>query len=142
MWKEQAREEVLEMAFSHANEKCRAAILTLPMNPMPTLQAMLEVCEQKVPWMSQPVGHQGKQTAVKTAAAVVAEASNTLPAPHSSVQKKCPPRGSAERPCLLCGKTGHWCLQCPVKKDFDKFRERGGGEGGKGGKPLKAPRKN
>ncbi|TRZ06853.1 hypothetical protein HGM15179_020254 [Zosterops borbonicus] len=46
--KEHAREEVLEeMAFSNMNERCHAAILSLPLKPPPTLQHILEVCEQK-----------------------------------------------------------------------------------------------
>lgn len=42
--KEHAREEVIEeMAFSHANERCHVAILTLPHKPLPTLQDMLQI---------------------------------------------------------------------------------------------------
>lgn len=44
-----ARQEVLkEMAFSNANDICKAAIITLPHDPAPTLQDMLQVCNEKV----------------------------------------------------------------------------------------------
>ncbi|RMC21856.1 hypothetical protein DUI87_02727 [Hirundo rustica rustica] len=42
--KERAQEEVLEeMALANANEQCKAAILSLPMEPAPTLDDMLQV---------------------------------------------------------------------------------------------------
>ncbi|RMC02374.1 hypothetical protein DUI87_21544 [Hirundo rustica rustica] len=41
---EEARKEVLEeMALTNANEQCKAAILNLPLEPVPTLDVMLHV---------------------------------------------------------------------------------------------------
>ncbi|RMC20288.1 hypothetical protein DUI87_01135 [Hirundo rustica rustica] len=46
------REGILrEMAFANANGLCRNAILSLPLDPPPTLQDMLRVCQLKVPYM-------------------------------------------------------------------------------------------
>ncbi|RMC16569.1 hypothetical protein DUI87_06506 [Hirundo rustica rustica] len=46
------REGILrEMVFANANGLCRNAILSLPLDPPPTLQDMLLVCQLKVPYM-------------------------------------------------------------------------------------------
>ncbi|RMC21363.1 hypothetical protein DUI87_02225 [Hirundo rustica rustica] len=46
------REGILrEMVFANANNLCRTAILSLPLDPPPTLQDMLRVCQLKVPYM-------------------------------------------------------------------------------------------
>ncbi|RMC22097.1 hypothetical protein DUI87_02969 [Hirundo rustica rustica] len=46
------REGILrEMVFANANGLCRNAILSLPLDPPPTLQDMLRVCQLKVPYM-------------------------------------------------------------------------------------------
>ncbi|RMC19597.1 hypothetical protein DUI87_03156 [Hirundo rustica rustica] len=46
------REGILrEMVFANANGLCRNAILSLPLDPPPTLQDMLWVCQLKVPYM-------------------------------------------------------------------------------------------
>ncbi|RMB92886.1 hypothetical protein DUI87_30780 [Hirundo rustica rustica] len=39
------------MALTNANQQCKAAILSLPMDLAPTLDDMLHVCTQKVPFM-------------------------------------------------------------------------------------------
>ncbi|RMC03507.1 hypothetical protein DUI87_20706 [Hirundo rustica rustica] len=45
---EGAQEQVLEeMALTNANEHCKAAILSLPLEPVPTLDDMLHVCTKK-----------------------------------------------------------------------------------------------
>ncbi|TRZ17356.1 hypothetical protein HGM15179_009715 [Zosterops borbonicus] len=140
--REHAQEAILEeMAFLNANEKCRAAILSLPLDPAPTLQDMILVCWHKVPWMGRPESHQGKQIDVRTAAGVDIDSLNAPPAPRTPSQKKRSFRRNAEGPCFLCDKTGHWFQQCPLKKDFDRFREQRE-EGGNGGKPPKNHQKN
>ncbi|TRZ06100.1 hypothetical protein HGM15179_021007, partial [Zosterops borbonicus] len=127
--KEHAKEETLEeMVFSHANEKCHTAILSLPWEPPPTLQDMLRVCERKVPWLGQPVSHARGKAAIQTAAAMKADSSSASSAPHALAQSKRSFKKNASRPCALCGEMGHWCQQCPIKRDFDKFRNRGGNE--------------
>ncbi|RMC18089.1 hypothetical protein DUI87_04968 [Hirundo rustica rustica] len=46
------REGILrEMVFANANSLCRNAILSLPLDPPPTIQDMLRVCQLKVPFM-------------------------------------------------------------------------------------------
>ncbi|RMC13435.1 hypothetical protein DUI87_10973 [Hirundo rustica rustica] len=46
------REGILrEMVFANANNLCRTAILSLPLDPPPTIQDMLRVCQLKVPFM-------------------------------------------------------------------------------------------
>ncbi|RMC04249.1 hypothetical protein DUI87_19068 [Hirundo rustica rustica] len=46
------REGILrEMVFANANNLCRTAILSLPLDPPPTIQDMLWVCQLKVPYM-------------------------------------------------------------------------------------------
>ncbi|RMC21556.1 hypothetical protein DUI87_02422 [Hirundo rustica rustica] len=46
------RERILrEMVFANANNLCRTAILSLPLDPPPTIQDMLRVCQLKVPYM-------------------------------------------------------------------------------------------
>ncbi|RMC15679.1 hypothetical protein DUI87_07881 [Hirundo rustica rustica] len=40
-----------EMVFANANNMCRSAILSLPLDPPPTLPDMLRVCQLKVPYM-------------------------------------------------------------------------------------------
>ncbi|RMC20526.1 hypothetical protein DUI87_01377 [Hirundo rustica rustica] len=46
------REGILrEMVFANANNLCRTAILSLPLDPPPTLQDMFRVCQLKVPYM-------------------------------------------------------------------------------------------
>lgn len=42
------RRSLTEMACQHANEQCKPVILSLPLDPTPTLPMMLEVCEKKV----------------------------------------------------------------------------------------------
>ncbi|RMC21136.1 hypothetical protein DUI87_01994 [Hirundo rustica rustica] len=61
--KEGAQEQVLEeMALADANEQCKAAILSLPMELAPTLDDMLQVCARKVPFMT---AHQNHSSRVK-----------------------------------------------------------------------------
>ncbi|RMC21241.1 hypothetical protein DUI87_02100 [Hirundo rustica rustica] len=46
------REGILrEMVFANVNNLCRTAILSLPLDPPPTIQDMLRVCQLKVPYM-------------------------------------------------------------------------------------------
>ncbi|RMC05559.1 hypothetical protein DUI87_18755 [Hirundo rustica rustica] len=46
------REGILrEIVFANANNLCRTAILSLPLDPPPTIQDMLRVCQLKVPYM-------------------------------------------------------------------------------------------
>ncbi|RMC18007.1 hypothetical protein DUI87_04883 [Hirundo rustica rustica] len=54
------REGILrEMAFANANGLCRNAVLSLPLDPPPTLQDMLRVCQLKVPYMQGTLAWKG-----------------------------------------------------------------------------------
>ncbi|TRZ19197.1 hypothetical protein HGM15179_007870 [Zosterops borbonicus] len=135
--KKQAREEVLEhVAFANANERCRAAILTLPHKPPPTLQDMLQVMQYMVPLMGPLPGHQRRPDTKAATASTVNNTPDTPLAPHTPGQRKRCFRRPTERPCALCGKGGRWCQQCPLKKEFDQFRNKGG-EGKSGEKNAK-----
>ncbi|RMC19870.1 hypothetical protein DUI87_03436 [Hirundo rustica rustica] len=54
------REGILrEVVFVNANGLCQNAILSLPLDPPPTLQDMLRVCQLKVPYMQVNIKEQG-----------------------------------------------------------------------------------
>lgn len=119
-----AREEVLEdMAFANANERCQNAILSLPMEPPPTLEEVLKVCEQKVPMMRLLAGQRTKPS-VRAAAADTTNASAT----KTSTTTKRSTWSSPKERCYHCGKMEHWVNQCPNKKDFHDFRGQGEAE--------------
>uniref|UniRef100_A0A8D2QGY0 Retroviral nucleocapsid Gag protein p24 C-terminal domain-containing protein n=1 Tax=Zonotrichia albicollis TaxID=44394 RepID=A0A8D2QGY0_ZONAL len=125
--KENAREAILEeIVFTNANEQCRAAILSLPMEPSPTLKDMLLVCNRKVPLMS--VAEDTRPRLLPRPPQRVAVAS---PAPFPSAQQypgqqRRPAMVEPTKPCLLCNKLGHWSNQCPLKKEFDEFKNSKG----------------
>lgn len=136
--KEHAREEVLEeMAFANANEQCRAAILLLSWEPPPSLHQMLKVCRMKVPLMGPPPGQRVK-TAPPPVKFASAETAETPPASCTPAQRRRSFWGKPDQPCFFCSKTGHWLSQCPLKKDFDNYKNRGKVESGRsaGGKGV------
>ncbi|XP_063275594.1 uncharacterized protein LOC134562062 isoform X2 [Prinia subflava] len=50
---ESAREGIIgELVFVNANDLCKQAILSLPLDPPRTLQSMLQVCQMKVPFLA------------------------------------------------------------------------------------------
>ncbi|RMC19316.1 hypothetical protein DUI87_03924 [Hirundo rustica rustica] len=117
---EGAQEQVLEeMALTNANEQCKAAILSLPMEPVPTLDDMLPVCTQKVPFMSAHLTHSSRDAFRPLQRAAAADAMPPVPVPQP------PPKRRAT--CLLCDQTEHWASQCPLKKKLLDFRDNGGG---------------
>ncbi|RMC13202.1 hypothetical protein DUI87_10736 [Hirundo rustica rustica] len=122
---EMAREHILsEIAFSNANDLCRAAILSLPLHPKPTLPDMLQVCHVKVPCMSFFTGPWPKPHQV---AAMETEDSRKTP----NTGKKHSAQSSQK--CFLCGNLGHWVSKCPLKKEVEDLKnKKGGGEGEKG----------
>ncbi|RMC20891.1 hypothetical protein DUI87_01744 [Hirundo rustica rustica] len=72
------REGILrEIVFANANNLCRTAILSLPLDPPPTLQDMLRVCQLKVPYM------QGNDRDAKSTTPRVAAISGTQQEQHS-----------------------------------------------------------
>ncbi|XP_066425894.1 endogenous retrovirus group K member 5 Gag polyprotein-like [Molothrus aeneus] len=117
---ERARMEILtEIAKENANEKCKAAILSLPLDPAPTLQSMLEVCERKV---TITLADQDERPKPQRKIAAV-----DAPDPPSTnqLQRVTMPQertSNSNRPCHLCGKLGHWMPDCPLKKQFLDFK--------------------
>ncbi|RMC22474.1 hypothetical protein DUI87_00788 [Hirundo rustica rustica] len=58
---EGAQEQVLEeMALAYANEQCKAAILSLSIEPAPTVDDMLQVCTRKAPFMTAHQSHSSR----------------------------------------------------------------------------------
>ncbi|TRZ16311.1 hypothetical protein HGM15179_010774 [Zosterops borbonicus] len=96
---------LLSLAFKHANEVCKRAILTLPRNQKPTLQDYVKVVTEVVPLMTP--GRTEKKDRKPTAAAA-AETSNPQ-MPHPAPSSRTPninrrPSKSGDRPCTLCGR--------------------------------------
>ncbi|TRZ08544.1 hypothetical protein HGM15179_018557 [Zosterops borbonicus] len=78
---EVARGRLLQsLAFKHANQVCKQAILTLPREPKPTLQDFIKVVTEVVPLMTP--GHPEKRQHRQTVAA--ATASETQPSPMTN----------------------------------------------------------
>lgn len=127
--KEYAREDVLEkMVFSSTDEQCRTTVLTLSWEPPLSLHQMLQVCRTKVLLMGPPLGQRMKIPPPLLKATAAEAPMDTPPIPLAScnpAQRRHSFRGELDQPCYLCGKTGHW--QCPVKRDFDMFRNQGKG---------------
>ncbi|RMC07012.1 hypothetical protein DUI87_16465 [Hirundo rustica rustica] len=81
---EGAHEQVLEeIALANANEWCKAAILSLSMEPSPTLDDMLQVCAKKIPFIKAHQNHSSRVKPPQKAAA----ADTVSPAP---VHDHCP----------------------------------------------------
>ncbi|RMB92855.1 hypothetical protein DUI87_30749 [Hirundo rustica rustica] len=119
-----ARRGILrEMAFNNANSLCRTAVLSLPLDPPPTLAEMLQVCQIKVPLLQAGETSQQKKTP-KVATATTQPSSGPTP------QRR--PYTPNRQRCYLCGDVGHWATQCYLKKDFDNFKNKKGGGGGEG----------
>ncbi|XP_068036427.1 endogenous retrovirus group K member 7 Gag polyprotein [Anomalospiza imberbis] len=126
--KENAREEVLEeMALANANEQCRTAILSLPLDPPPTLNDMLLVCSRKVPLMSVAEDTRPKPLPRPPQRVAVASPAPVPSAQRHTGQQRRPAMVDPTKPCMLCRNLGHWAHQCPLKRQFDEFvnsRER------------------
>ncbi|TRZ12333.1 hypothetical protein HGM15179_014753 [Zosterops borbonicus] len=104
-----ARKEVVRStAFTHANESCKKAILTLPKKPKPTLQDYLQVVAEVVPVMTP--GRPGRRDHhhQMVGATAATETPAMTPTPRTPGQMRQSSRGPADRPCALCGKKGHW----------------------------------
>lgn len=139
------RRLVTSLAFKHSNQVCKQAMLTLPRNPKPTLQDYLEVVTEVVPLMTpgRPEKKDHRRTVVAAAAATEAptrSTDNTPALPRTPKPAWQPSRGAADRPCALCGKRGHWWQACPLRKEFQEFKqakEGGEGEGARGQNPQR-----
>ncbi|RMC21256.1 hypothetical protein DUI87_02116 [Hirundo rustica rustica] len=81
--KEGAQEQVLEkMALANANEQCKAAILSLPMEPAPTLDDMLQMCARKVPFMTAHQSHSSRNAFKLPQRATAADTVPPVPVPR------------------------------------------------------------
>lgn len=107
------RRLVTSLAFKHANQVCKQAMLTLPRNTKLTLQDYIEVVTEVVPLMT-PGRLEKKDHHWTVVAAAAATEAPTHPTDNAPVVARTPrparqpSRGSADRPCALCGKRGHW----------------------------------
>ncbi|XP_063279523.1 endogenous retrovirus group K member 5 Gag polyprotein-like [Prinia subflava] len=116
-----AREHVLlELAFLNANDVCRQAILSLPIDPPRTLADMLQVCDAKVPYLLKshlPSVSRPHQPSVP-ARLRVAEARTSSQKPAVPPRRKPSVSGSRSgKPgfCYHCKQQGHWANECPNK---------------------------
>ncbi|TRZ12071.1 hypothetical protein HGM15179_015037 [Zosterops borbonicus] len=105
-----ARKSVVRsLAFTHANDVCKRAMLTLPKKPKLTLQDYMQVVTEEVPMMTpgrpekKDPHHRTVATATETIKALPATQTPCTPGPTMR-----PSRGPADKPCMLCGKRGHW----------------------------------
>ncbi|RMC20034.1 hypothetical protein DUI87_00880 [Hirundo rustica rustica] len=113
------REGILrEMVFANANNLCRTAILSLPLDPPPTIQDMLRVCQLKVPYM------QGNDRDSKATTPRVAAISGTQ---QEHIHR---PYAPQRNKCIICREPGHWANNCPLRDDIELFeKEKRGGRG-------------
>lgn len=104
--------------MANANDKCKAVIMSLLLDPPPILQAMLEVCARKVSVLPTDIRSKLPRT--------VAMAKTPGPPTPSNQQKRTQrlqKRLSAPNmPCYLCRQTEHWASHCPLKQQFTEFK--------------------
>ncbi|RMC18971.1 hypothetical protein DUI87_03570 [Hirundo rustica rustica] len=116
------REGILrEMVFANANGLCRTAILSLPLDPPPTLQDMLRVCLLKVPFM------QGIDQDPKPRTPRVAAASG-----NQQDRQRRPYAPQCNNRCVICRELGHWANNCPLRDEIEALKNKKGGGGGSG----------
>lgn len=134
---EETRTELLrEVASTNANTACRDAILSLPLDPPPTLQRMLEICARKVIIPSGDLDHRARPPPHRVTAANTLEAIPVDPSPAVSSPDYPPlpstpqPIHRSTSPCHLCGKIGHWMPDCPLRRQFYEFKKHQGIQGG------------
>ncbi|RMC20666.1 hypothetical protein DUI87_01518 [Hirundo rustica rustica] len=115
------REGILrEMVFANANNLCRMAILSLPLDPPPTIQDMLRVCQLKVPFM-QGNDQDGKHKTPRVAA-ISGTQQEHIRRPYAPQRNKC----------IICQEPGHWANNCPLRDDIELLKKKKGGGGGSG----------
>ncbi|RMC04303.1 hypothetical protein DUI87_19122 [Hirundo rustica rustica] len=110
------REGILrEMVFANVNNLCRNAILSLPLDPPPTIQDMLRVCQLKVPFM------QGYDQDTKQRTPRVAAISGTQ---QEDIRR---PYAPQRNKCVICWEPGHWANNCPLRDDIELLKKKKGG---------------
>ncbi|XP_064263334.1 uncharacterized protein LOC135293271 [Passer domesticus] len=105
-----------EVAATNANPACKAAILSLPLDPPPTLDQMLDVCDRKLAIIAGEPDLQPRAPARRVAATDLEEVTTAAAAAPSRQPNtpKLQPRTDA--PCHLCNQSGHWMPDCPLRK--------------------------
>ncbi|RMC20232.1 hypothetical protein DUI87_01078 [Hirundo rustica rustica] len=112
-----------EMVFANANNMCRSAILSLPLDPPPTLPDMLRVCQLKVPYMQ---GNDREEKSITPRVSAVSGTQGPTRGPYVPQKNRC----------LICREPGHWANTCPLRDAIEalkKKRGEGGGSGNRGG---------
>lgn len=126
-----ARERMVTLlASTNANSACKAAILSLPLHPRPTLRDLLEVCAAKVSTASKAPGEKPTPSSTRRVAfADLADLQETAAAaaPLSSAPHLGPGtpqnRRRSTSACHLCHGEDHWMPDCPLRKEFYAFRK-------------------
>ncbi|KAF4792248.1 hypothetical protein TURU_123130 [Turdus rufiventris] len=106
-------ELIKEMAQRNANEACRRVILSLPLEPPPSLAQMIEAYTRKAEQFSAPERNPGPAQA-KSAAAVT-------PGPR---KQPVPPQQLQHITCFQCKKTGHYARDCPDNQKKKKTNKQ------------------
>ncbi|XP_064263337.1 protein Shroom3-like [Passer domesticus] len=112
-----------EVAATNANPACKAAILSLPLDPPPTLDQMLDVCDRKLAIIAGEPDQQPRAPARRVAATDLEEVTTAAAAPSRQPNTpKLQPRTDA--PCHLCNQSGHWMPDCPLRREFYEFKKK------------------
>ncbi|RMC06990.1 hypothetical protein DUI87_16443 [Hirundo rustica rustica] len=129
---EGAQEQVLEeMVLTNANERCKAAILSLPLEPVPTLDDMLQVRARKVPFIT---AHQSQSSRGKLPQkAAAADTVLPVPVPQPPSKRSTSPVGSGwtlgismpfkETITGLSGQWG-WGISGAQREPFKKLKDK------------------
>ncbi|RMC07056.1 hypothetical protein DUI87_16510 [Hirundo rustica rustica] len=78
------------MALADANDQCKAAILSLSIEPDPTLHDMLQVCARKVPFIKAHQNHNSRVKPPQKAAAADTMPPVPVPRPLPKSRTMCP----------------------------------------------------
>ncbi|RMB99572.1 hypothetical protein DUI87_23825 [Hirundo rustica rustica] len=116
------REGILrEMVFANANALCKNAILSLLLDPPPTIQDMLRVCQVKVPFM------QGNDPDQKPRPPRVNTVDNNRASSLRDQNRR--PYVPQKNRCIICGEPGHWANNCPLRDAIEALKNKKGEAG-------------
>ncbi|XP_023803392.1 uncharacterized protein LOC111944914 [Cyanistes caeruleus] len=109
---------ILEMAKANCNDICKQVIFSLPMYPPPTLDALIDACEKKVPLVGTSKVPPPPHTVRRPPTAAVTQ----HPAGHTVI----PPARTTQ--CYRCGQLGHMAKNCPANHPHQGPMGDGSGE--------------